>query len=197
MNKKYFFYLLFLFLILWLFLFLRELNKIFIEKKKVINLSFLSKLTLSPTSILTPTLIINENSKEELVKVVRVIDGDTIVLENGKIVRYLGIDTPELNIKKGKPECYSIEAKKKNEELVLGKKVRLEKDVSETDKYGRLLRYVYVETIFVNEYLVREGYATILTYPPDVKYADLFLKFQQEARENQRGLWDKERCKLD
>ncbi len=194
MNKKYFFYLLFLFLIIWLFLFLREINKIFIEKKEAINLSLQSKPTLTPISILTPTSVINENVKEELVKVIRVIDGDTIVLENGKTVRYIGIDAPELNLKKGKPECYGLEAKKKNEELVLGKKVRLEKDVSETDKYGRLLRYVYVDDIFVNEFLVREGYATILTYPPDVKYADLFLESQKEARENNRGLWNKKGC---
>ncbi len=195
MRKKYFFYLLFLFLIIWLFLFLREINKIFLFQKKQINLFLFFKPTAitTPTPTFFPISIINANNNKESIKVVRVIDGDTIVLENGKTVRYIGIDTPELNLKKGRPECYAYEAKKKNEELVLGKKVRLEKDVSETDKYGRLLRYVYVDDIFVNEVLVREGYATILTYPPDVKYANLFLTAQHEAIENNRGLW-REKC---
>lgn len=196
MKKKYFFYFLFIFLILWLFLFLREINKIFIEKKKRIDSPLLPKSTLSPTPILSPTSAVNTDKNEQLIKVVRVIDGDTIILENGKTVRYIGIDTPELRTKKGKPECYAYEAKKKNEALVLGKKVRLEKDVSETDKYGRLLRYVYVDGVFVNEYLVKEGYATVLTYPPDVAYANLFLVAQQDARENNRGLWGKQ-CHLN
>lgn len=188
MKKEYFFYFLFIFLILWFVLFLREINKIFIEKK-TISLPLFFKTRLSPAPTLLPTTAIGANKNQELIKVTRIIDGDTIVLENGKIVRYIGIDTPELNVKKGKPECYALKAKKKNEELVFGKKVRLEKDVSETDKYGRLLRYVYVDDVFVNEYLVKEGYATILTYPPDVAYADLFLIAQQEAKENNRGLW--------
>ncbi len=121
----------------------------------------------------------------KLYLVTRVIDGDTIVLENGERVRYIGIDTPEIS----QNECFALEAKKKNEELVLGKRVRLEKDVSERDKYGRLLRYVYVGEIFVNDYLVRNGYAYAVTYPPDVKYSERFLQAQREARENKRGLW--------
>jgi len=72
---------------------------------------------------------------------------------------------------------------------VEGKVVRLEKDVSETDKYGRLLRYVWVGDLFVNAELVRLGYAQVATYPPDVKYQDIFLKLQREARETGRGLW--------
>lgn len=131
-----------------------------------------------------------ENTKA-IVK--RVIDGDTIELDNGKKLRYIGIDTPE----RIPSSCFAAEAAGKNEELVLGKEVRLEKDVSETDRYGRLLRYVYVrnsvsgEEVFVNENLVREGYATAVTYPPDVKYTDLFRQADKEARENKRGLWDK------
>lgn len=118
--------------------------------------------------------------------VVRVIDGDTIaVLINGREekVRLIGIDTPE----RGRP--YFEEATRKTAQLVLGKKVKLEKDVSERDKYGRLLRYVYVGSIFVNAELVRQGYAMVYTYPPDVKYSDYFLKLQQEARNAGRGLW--------
>src|SRR4030067_982445 len=73
--------------------------------------------------------------------VVKVVDGDTVELENGQKVRYIGIDTPETTL--GKNDCYGTEATEKNKELVEGKRVRLEKDISETDKFGRLLRYVY------------------------------------------------------
>ena len=127
----------------------------------------------------------DKGHQPKLYLVTKVIDGDTIVLENGERVRYIGIDTPEIS----QNECFALEAKKKNEELVLGKRVRLEKDVSERDKYGRLLRYVYVGNIFVNDYLVRNGYAYAVTYPPDVKYSERFLQAQREARENKRGLW--------
>lgn len=73
--------------------------------------------------------------------------------------------------------------------MVSGKEVRLAKDVSETDKYGRLLRYVYVGSLFVNAELVKQGYANAATYPPDVKYADLFVSLEREARNKQIGLW--------
>jgi micrococcal nuclease len=125
-----------------------------------------------------------EDYEEALVT--RVIDGDTIVvLLNGREerVRLIGIDTPE----RGRP--YFEEATRKTAEFVLGKKVKLVKDVSERDKYGRLLRYVYAGSLFVNAELVRQGFAMVYTYPPDVKYSEYFLKLQQEARENNRGLW--------
>ena len=125
-------------------------------------------------------------------QVVRVIDGDTIEVNfAGKPykVRYIGIDTPEtVHPTKGE-EPYGKEACAKNKELVEGKIVRLEKDVSETDKYGRLLRYVWVGDLLINAELVRLGYAQVATYPPDVKYQDLFLQLQREAREAGRGLW--------
>ena len=131
----------------------------------------------------------NYESKTELYYVARVIDGDTIELANGQRVRYIGIDTPE-TVHPDKPaQCFGQEASNKNKELVAGKRVRLEKDVSETDKYGRLLRYVYVGDVFVNLELVSQGYAYAFTYPPDVKYADVFVAAQKEARENNRGLW--------
>ena len=86
-------------------------------------------------------------------------------------------------------EWMGKEAAAKNEELVGGKVVGLEKDISETDKYGRLLCYVWVGNVMVNAELVRLGFAQVSTYPPDVRYQDLFLKMQQEAREAGRGLW--------
>ena len=125
-------------------------------------------------------------------RVTRVIDGDTIEVNLGGAtykVRYIGIDTPETVHPSEPVECFGKEASDKNSELVEGKIVRLEKDVSETDKYGRLLRYVWVGGIFVNDYLVRQGYAYAYTYPPDVKYAEQFAEAQIEARENNRGLW--------
>lgn len=122
----------------------------------------------------------------DLLKVIKVIDGDTIVLETGETVRYIGIDTPET-----KGDCFAVESTNKNKELVLGKEVKLEKDVSETDRYKRLLRYVYIDDIFVNDYLVREGYAKVSTYPPDVKYQGQFLESEKYARENGLGLWSK------
>lgn len=125
----------------------------------------------------------------------RVIDGDTIEILSGQKVRYIGIDTPE-TVHPAKPvQCFGKEASLKNKELVEGKLVHLEKDVSETDKYGRLLRYVYLQndgsgqTIFINDYLVRQGYAHSSSYPPDVKYQDQFRQAEADARNNNRGLW--------
>lgn len=123
------------------------------------------------------------------ITVSKVIDGDTIELENGQKLRYIGIDTPETVDPRRPVGCFGLEASAKNKELVEGKKVRLEKDVSETDKYGRLLRYVYLGDTFINEYLVKEGFAKTSSYPPDVKYQDKFRQAENYARENNKGLW--------
>jgi micrococcal nuclease len=123
---------------------------------------------------------------------IRAVDGDTIEVEiegESYKVRYIGIDTPELHHPTKPVGYYAQEAYEKNRELVEGKTVFLEKDVSETDRYGRLLRYVYVGDVFVNAYLVQHGYAQVSTYPPDVKYQERFLELQREAREAGRGLW--------
>lgn len=140
-------------------------------------------------STLKPSITQTATPSAQLAKVKRVIDGDTIELETGQKVRYIGMNTPEIHNPKTPIRCFGIEAKNKNQELVEGKTVKLEKDISETDRYGRLLRYVYVDNIFVNDYLVKEGYAIIDTFPPDVKYVDFFLKSQQKAREQNKGLW--------
>ena len=113
--------------------------------------------------------------------VIKVIDGDTIAIEGGAVIRYIGIDTPE-TVHPSKPvQCFGVEASAKNKELVEGKRVRIEKDISEVDKYNRLLRYIWIGDVFVNDYLVRQGYAYASTYPPDVKYTDQFIKAQEEA----------------
>ncbi|MBI3075215.1 MAG: thermonuclease family protein [Parcubacteria group bacterium] len=123
------------------------------------------------------------------VLVTRVIDGDTIEVEGGKRVRYIGIDTPETVDPRKTVQCFGVEASNRNKKLVDGKRVKLEKDVSETDKYGRLLRYVYADSVFVNLVLLQEGFAYSSTYPPDVKYQDQFIEAQRTAKEQKNGLW--------
>lgn len=144
-----------------------------------------------PVDIPSPSLVAipATQSTESGVLVRRVVDGDTIELETGEVVRYIGIDTPETVHPSKAVQCFGKEASTKNKSLVEGKRVRLEKDVSNTDKYGRLLRYVYIGDTFVNDFLVRQGYAYASSYPPDVKYQSQFRQAEQEARTNKRGLW--------
>lgn len=128
--------------------------------------------------------------------VVRVVDGDTIVINRGwgeERVRYIGIDTPETVHPTEPVEWMGKEASEANRALVEGRQVFIETDVSEVDQYGRLLRYVWVQNgpswTLVNFMLVAAGFATVSTYPPDVKYANAFLAAQQSARDQMKGLW--------
>jgi len=148
------------------------------------------EINLQPTPIKEElTSPIPTQTDREKVRVVSVIDGDTIQLENGETLRYIGIDAPE-TVHQGKPvQCYGQEASLENKKLVEGKEIEVEKDVSEKDQYGRILRYVWAEGIFVNEYLVREGFAQAVTFPPDVKYQEQFLEAERKAREEGKGLW--------
>lgn len=125
----------------------------------------------------------------EIAQVRRVIDGDTIELSDGRRVRYIGMNTPETVDPRKGVECFGQEAKAANISLVEGKTVKLEKDISETDRFGRMLRYVYADGIMVNEQLVRHGYATVMTFPPDVKYADRFREAERAAKQAGSGLW--------
>lgn len=152
-----------------------------------------SPRSLTPTP--TPTATASPPARQTA-QVVSVIDGDTIrVSIAGRIftVRYIGIDTPETVDPSRPVEPYGREAAEVNRRLVEGKTVELDKDVSETDRFGRLLRYVYVETfagtVMVNAELVRLGYARVSTFPPDVKYAQLFLDLERQARALALGLW--------
>lgn len=117
--------------------------------------------SISPS--LSPSLFPSQASN--LFLVTRVIDGDTIELENGERVRYIGIDTPETVDPRKPVQCFGVEASKKNKELVEKKQVWLVKDVTDRDRYGRPLRYVYLgdpensNTVFVNLELVKEGFA--------------------------------------
>ena len=141
-----------------------------------------------------------ETTKKDLqkVKVLRVVDGDTIEIEGGQKIRYIGVDTPETVDPRRSPQCFGKEASNYNKELVENKEVYLEKDVSETDKYGRLLRYIYLESesVSINEQLVKEGYAVSSSYPPDIKYQDKFKAAEEEARNNKRGLWKDGLCSI-
>lgn len=130
-----------------------------------------------------------QSEKEGTYLVTRVIDGDTIELANGEKVRYIGVDTPELHHPQKEVEYYAQEAYEANRRLVEGERVRLELDAEERDRYGRILAYVYVDDLMVNEWLVANGYARVATFPPNVEYAERFLQLEREARQAKVGLW--------
>ena len=137
------------------------------------------------------------------VLVVRAVDGDTLKLANNERVRLIGIDTPEMHeseklyrdSRKSGQDVKTIQALGKRSyaftrSLVEGKTVRLEFDVEKRDKYKRLLAYVYLpDGTFVNAEIVKQGYASLMTYPPNVKHADEFRALYQQAREQRLGLW--------
>lgn len=122
----------------------------------------------------------------------RVVDGDTFVLSTGERVRMIGVDAPE-SVKPNSPvEYYGEEASAFTKEMLTGKTIYMAKDVSDKDQYDRLLRYVYLEDgTFFNLLLIQEGYANMVTFPPDVKYADLFRDAEKSAREKKTGLWER------
>jgi micrococcal nuclease len=137
----------------------------------------------------------DQSSSKKFYVVTKVSDGDTFWVEkpNGtkEKIRLIGIDAPESrNTGQKKKGHYGIEAKNYLTRLILNKKVRLETDVRSKDRYGRLLAYAYLENgTFLNAHLVKNGYAMVYTVPPNVKFADEFVKLQKEARKYQRGLW--------
>lgn len=133
--------------------------------------------TLPPTAAPSPTP--EDPAAGQTARVVTVIDGDTIdVLIDGERyrVRYIGINTPERE-----EVCYA-EATAANAAWVEDRTVRLVRDVSETDRYGRLLRYVYVDGVFVNEALIRDGWAEAVSFPPDTTYVRRFYALEDQAR---------------
>ncbi len=124
--------------------------------------------------------------------VVGVVDGDTIhvrVADRIEKVRYIGVNAPEVHHPRKGEEPGGREAMAVNRELVEGKTVRLELDVRSRDRYGRLLAYVWVGETMINAELVRQGYAQVMTVPPNVRHQSLFLKLQRDARQAGRGLW--------
>lgn len=125
--------------------------------------------------------------------VVRTVDGDTFVIDYNGInekVRLIGVDTPEsVHPNEEKNTEFGELVSNYSKEMLTGKKVQIEFDVDERDKYGRLLAYVYLDGQMYNKILLEKGYAKIATYPPNVKYVDDFTKIQKIARENKMGLW--------
>jgi micrococcal nuclease len=125
------------------------------------------------------------------------VDGDTIhVLINGADdrVRFIGMDTPETHGRNGLVECFGKEAADHTAALIpVGTAVRLVRDAEPRDRYGRLLAYVYraKDNLFVNMALARDGYADVLTYPPNVAHASEFVAAVADARDHNRGLWSK------
>jgi micrococcal nuclease len=132
----------------------------------------------------------SNKNEEEVYQVKQVIDGDTIELESGQKVRYIGINAPD------KGQNFYKEASSYNETLVSNKSVRLEYDVQKSDQYGRILAYVFVDDIFVNLELIKAGLAVVYTVPPNVKYTDMFVKAQKEAQEKEAGMWKRSKINL-
>ncbi|MDP2909178.1 MAG: thermonuclease family protein [Nanoarchaeota archaeon] len=143
--------------------------------------------------LLILALISGCTSLEGPFKVTRVIDGDTIELNNFQKVRFSGINTPETG------ECYYQEAKARLGELLLGKDVMLEKDKTNIDKYDRELRYVYVNGLMTNSIMVEEGYARVFDkYKDDTKKYEELKKIEETAKSKKLGVWGceekKEEC---
>ena len=133
-------------------------------------------------------------------KVIRVLDGDTIEVQQGNTkekVRLIGVDTPETKHPNKPVQYYGKEASNFTTSKLLGKTVYLEYDVTPKDKYGRSLAYVWLTPVksdkrnMFNSILIMEGYAQVSTVPPNVKYVEYFKTYQKEARDKNKGLWDK------
>ncbi len=123
-----------------------------------------------------------------------VTDGDTIRLQSGEKVRLIGIDTPETVDPRRAVGCFGKQASEFTTAKLLNQEVVLEKDVSETDRYGRLLRYIWLQGELFNEILVRQGYAYAVSYPPDVKYQTRLKAAQILAQKEKLGLWSESNC---
>lgn len=130
----------------------------------------------------------------ELLNVIRVVDGDTIIVEinlKEEKVRLIGVDTPE-TVKPGTPvQKYGKQASAFIRRVLKDKKVKLEFDVQHRDKYARLLAYVYLEDgRMMNKILLEEGYAQVMTVPPNVKYQKEFIDLERKAKKAKKGLWN-------
>lgn len=141
----------------------------------------------------------------KLVTIKKVVDGDTVRSSEGKKIRLIGINAPELEKpeKHQAAEMYSQEAYQCLKNLVEGKKVYVEYDQEQKDQYGRELCYLWTEVpqkiskenlckYNVNAYLLHEGYARTYTFKPNVKYSSLFHEIEQDAKADKRGIWSKE-----
>ena len=118
-------------------------------------------------------------------------DGDTITLTNGRRVRYIGINSPEIDHEKRKAQPFGYAARTLNKQMVLNRKIRLDFDLERHDRYGRLLAYVFLpDGSFLNERLLQQGYAFFLHKKPNLKFNQRLLKAQQGAMKARKGLWN-------
>ncbi|MBD2862608.1 thermonuclease family protein [Paenibacillus oceani] len=134
-----------------------------------------------------------KGQKYETTEVKRVVDGDTLETKEGDKVRLIGMNTPE-TVKPNSPvEAYGKEASAFSKKQLTGKTVYLFADAGDTDKYGRKLRYLFIqgESVMYNETLLREGYANTMTIVPNVTFAKTFVEAEREARNTNKGLWGK------
>jgi len=155
--------------------------------------------------LLNLTILNNQTIKSENLdfvpnnKVINVVDGDTVdILMDKKVtrVRLIGINTPETKDPRKGVECFGPEASEKLKEILLGKVIELKNDPSQDteDKYGRLLRYVFLNGENINQKMISDGYAFEYTYKKPYEYQKEFRKSESEAREKNLGLWNKEVC---
>jgi len=156
------------------------------------NKTKLISLFLTPVILLTASLIYLKTNQPHL-KVTQVIDGDTIKLEDGATVRYIGLDSPELAKGKTPAECFAIKAKQLNQDLVLNQKVRLELNTNHMDRFGRTLAYVFLKTdqneILVNQYLLEQGAGKYFMDTINTKYSKTLTDSANQAHGQKQGLW--------
>ncbi|MFA6142375.1 MAG: thermonuclease family protein [Candidatus Omnitrophota bacterium] len=181
-------------------------------KKEIKNLQIVAVIIASVIYLGIKNLPFSNHAapKGEYYYVERVVDGDTFKLSDGRRVRLIGVDTPEYHYsekllrdsRRNHQDMKSIQAMGRKaydftRHLCEGKKVRLEEGVKGQDRYGRLLVYAYLEDgTFVNARILEEGYGQVMTVPPNVKHADMFLKLQRRSREEGKGLWANGELKL-
>lgn len=175
-------------------------------KNKTISNIIVIAIILAIALINNFDLFIKTDTNYETGRVIRVVDGDTAVIRvknQDQKVRFIGMNTPEYNPKENISEPWGKEATEFTKNLLENQIVYLEKDASDTDKYGRWLRYVWlnppenpsrptyeeIKNQMANGILVRDGYARAKEYKPDVKYTAILGDIEQEAKNNRVGLW--------
>jgi micrococcal nuclease len=164
-------------------------------KTLLLFLLFTSPILIACSNVPETEIASSQPNKSKLYSIKKIVDGDTFWIDNGTAkglkVRLIGINTPESRKTNRKDvEYFGKEAKNYLTKLLSNKRVRLVYDLTPQDRCGRALAYVYLEDgTFLNAHLVKNGYASVMTIPPNVKYADYFVKLQREARLNKRGLW--------
>lgn len=168
-------------------------NKIVLEGLTLNNPSKNTPSTQNKSATKKPIFLKIKINSKHIVKVIRVIDGDTIEVKfnTGATakVRLIGVNTPETVAPNRPVEKYGKEASKYTKKRLTNKTVTLEFDVGVKDKYGRFLAYVWVGKELYNETLVKEGYARVMTIQPNVKYQEKFVKAERNARQMKKGLW--------